>query len=137
MKLFNYIFYRVCDFYKKKKDSAAEQSGSLIVSLLQFFTLLDIFIIVRIFWEYPIPTYINENKYWVLPVGIILAVVNWYKYEKTKAFRKYRKVWKDEKLEIRRRKGKLIIVYIIASILIPVLYGLIRHNLMEDKSFFG
>lgn len=135
MKLFDYIFYRVCDYYKQKKDSAAETTGSLIVSLVQFFTLLDTFIIVRIIWEYPIPN--SFSKYWFLPLIILLPIINWYKYVKPRNYKKYRKIWKEEKSSQRRKRGVLIISYIIVSILIPVLYGLIWHNLMGGKSFIG
>lgn len=135
MKLFDYIFYRVCDFYKRKKDSVAEVTSSLIVSLIQFFTILDLLILVRIVWEYRIPN--NFTTYWFLPIIIIIPIVNWRKYVKPKMYREYRKKWKDEYVKNKTLKGLLIVLYIVFSLLIPVLYGLIRQNIMGGKSFIG
>ncbi|WP_299583398.1 hypothetical protein [uncultured Sunxiuqinia sp.] len=135
MKLFDYIFYRVCDFYKRKKDSAAEVTSSLIVSLIQFFTILDFFLLVRIVWEYPIPE--NFNKYWFLPIIILIPIINWSKYVKSKKYREYRKIWKDENLKQRGKNGFLIVLYLVISLLIPILYGLIMQNIMGGKSFLG
>lgn len=133
MKFFNYTFYRVCDFYKKKKDSSAEFTSSLIVSLMQFFTILDLLILIRIFWEYPIPDHFS--KYWLLPIIILTPIINWHKYVKPKKYIDYRKLWKDEHLIKKRKNGWRVIFYLGISLLIPLLYGLIRYNLMEGKRF--
>lgn len=135
MKSFDYIFYRVCDFYKKKKDSTAEFTSSLIISLLQFFTIVDAFVFVRIIWEYPIPE--NFTKFWTLLLLIPLQALSWNKYIRIRKYRIYRKMWKDENIQKKRIKGILIVIYLIFSILIPILYGLIRHNLMDRKSYLG
>lgn len=135
MKIFDYTYYRICDFYKKKNDSSAEMTGSLIVSLIQFFTILDLFVITKIFWEFPIPEYFT--KYWFVPIIIIILIINWNKYVKPKKYREYRKIWKDEYAKLRKKNGLMIILYLVISILIPILYGLIRKNIMEGKNFFG
>jgi magnesium-transporting ATPase (P-type) len=85
MKLYDYFFYRIADWYKKKKDSAAESTGMLLVSLIQFFTLFDVLVVFRWFWEFPLPQ--NINKYWALPILIIIPIVNWYKYVKPRKYR--------------------------------------------------
>ncbi len=134
MKIFDYIFYRVCDFYKRKKDSSAEFTSNLIVSLIQTFTVIDLFIFIRIFWEYPMPK--NFTKFWLLPIIIILPIINWYKYQKTKKYVDFRKIWNNEANQEKRKRGALIVLYLIISMLIPILYGLIRHNIMGGKSFW-
>lgn len=133
--VFDYIFYRISDFYKKKRDSVAEISGALIVSLLQFFSIIDILIFVRIFWEYSTPD--NFSKYWALPLCILLAIFNWIKYVKRNKYLEYRRKWKDEVDAKRIRKGISIVLYLIISLMIPILYGIIRQNIMEGKSYFG
>lgn len=134
MKIFDYIFYRVCDFYKRKKDSSAEFTSNLIVSLIQIFTVIDLFIFIRILWEYPMPK--NFTKFWLLPIIIILPIINWYKYQKTKKYVDFRKIWNNEANQEKRKRGALIVLYLIISMLIPILYGLIRHNIMGGKSFW-
>jgi hypothetical protein len=123
MKFFDYSYYRVCDFYKKKKDSSAELTSSLIISLMQFFTVLDSFILIRFIWKYPIPD--NFSKYWFLPLIIIIPIINWNKYVKPQKYRDYKTIWKTESEKEKRKKGWNIIFYLILSIVIPILYGII------------
>ncbi|MDP4272141.1 MAG: hypothetical protein Q8909_18765, partial [Bacteroidota bacterium] len=120
---FDYIFYRICDYYKKKKDSGAETAASSIMSLIQCFVVLDLLIIIRIAWEYPIPE--NFNKYWVLLVFVPVAILNWKRYEKSRRYREYRLKWKDEEPNSRKHNGILLVLFIIGLILIPILYGII------------
>lgn len=135
LKIFDYIFYRVCFFYRKKKDLSPETTGWILNSILQSFTLLDLFLLIRIIYEYPIPK--NFNKIWVLPLIALFFVLNWFRYEKRITYNELYKKWNDEEKRQKRKKGTLIVLYCIISILIPILYGLIRHNIMEGKSFFG
>jgi len=135
MKIFNYSYYRFCDFYKKKKDSSAEMTGAILLSIIQCFILIDFFILVRIIWEYPIPK--KFSKYWILPFYALILLFNWYKYVKSKRYQEYRKIWMNENITQRRIKGLYVVLFLMISILIPILYGLIRHNIMEGNSFFG
>ncbi len=134
-KRFDYMFYRICDFYKKKKDSAAETAASSLISIIQCFILLDILILIRIVWEYPISK--DFNKLWALIVFVPVAFLNWKRYEKTKRYREFRLKWKDEDPEIRKHNGLLLVLFIIGLILIPILYGIIRQNIIGGKSFWG
>lgn len=127
MNLYDYLFYRIADWYKKKKDSAAESTGMLLVSLIQFFTLFYMFVIFRWFWEFPLPQ--NINKYWALPILIIIPIVNWYRYVKPRKYREYRKKWRQEETSKRRKKGWLLILYLITCMLIPIMTGFVKHNL--------
>jgi hypothetical protein len=134
MEFIDYIYYRVCDYYKRKKDSTAESTGVLVISLIEFFFILDILVIIRIFWEYPFPE--NFNKYWGLPPAILIAYLNWKKYQKPRKYREFKKMWKDEESEKREVNGISIILLIIVVFSIPILYGFIKHNIIEGKSFF-
>ena len=122
MRFFDYTYYRVCAFYKKKKDSTAEVTGIWIVSLIQCFIILDLFVLVRIFYEYPIPD--NFSKYWSLPIVIIIPIVNWGRYVRTKKYREYRSVWRIEPTADRQKKGWCIVLLLVISIGIPVIYGI-------------
>lgn len=126
MKFYDYCFYRLSDYYKKKRDSAAEITGSILVSLIQFFTILDIFVILRWVWEFPMPEGIN--KYWALPIIITLPIINWFRYVKPKKYREFRKQWRQEDVSKRKMKGWLIVLYLAVSIVIPVATGFVKHN---------
>jgi hypothetical protein len=135
MRVFDYIFYRIAFFYKRKKDLSPETTASLIVSLLQFFFILDLFIIVRVFYEYSIPS--GFNKAWPLPFIIVLGLINWYVYEKNSRYQEFRKIWKDEDEHLRKKRGVWIVLFLTIVILVPVLYGLVRQNIMTGRSFFS
>ncbi|SEL95102.1 hypothetical protein SAMN05421740_11511 [Parapedobacter koreensis] len=134
MDIFDYIFYRVASFYKKRKDLSPETAASMIVALMQFFLILDLFALFRVFYEYDFPN--GFNKFWALPVIASIGVINWFRYEKGNLYPKLRKKWKDEDDNQKRKRGKLIVMGIVLVLSIPVLYGLIRHNIMEGKNFF-
>jgi energy-coupling factor transporter transmembrane protein EcfT len=135
MRFFNYSYYRFCDFYKKRKDSSAEMTGAILVSVFQCFIIIDSFILVRIIWEYPIPE--KFSKFWFLLIYAVILLFNWNAYVKKKKYREYKKIWKDDEKVQRRKKGLNVVLSLIISILIPILYGLIRHNIMGGKGFFG
>ncbi len=122
MNYFDYTYYRFCDFYKKKKDSSAEMTGAILVSIIQCFILIDSFILVRILWEYPIPE--SFSKYWFLPFYVLILLCNWYKYVKSKMYREFRKIWKDENKLYRKRNGIYVMLFLLLSITIPILYGI-------------
>lgn len=135
IKTYDYIFYRVCSFYRKKKDLSPEASGWVLNAVLQSFTILDFFIIARVLYEYPIPE--NFNKFWALPLIAVSLVINWHRYEKKITYNELRKIWNDEDKIIKKRRGWMIIFYFVVSILIPILYGLIKENIIGGKSFLG
>ena len=135
MGFFNYTFYRVCDFYKRKKDSAAEMTSAVVVSILYSFIIIDAFILLRVFWEFPVPD--RFNKFWFLPVYLIIVFFNWLVYVKPRKYRDLRRIFKDEAKKDRKANGWKIILAISLSILIPIVFGLIRHNIMGGKSFFN
>ncbi|MEZ5070705.1 MAG: hypothetical protein R2751_07005 [Bacteroidales bacterium] len=133
MDFFNYTFYRVCDFYKRKRDSAAEMTGAVIVSVLYSFIIIDAFILLRVFWEFPIPE--RFNKFWFLPVYLIIVFFNWLVYVKPRRYRDFRSIYKEEAWNDRKANGWKIVLAISISILIPIVYGLIRHNIMGGQGF--
>lgn len=134
MKIFNYTFYRISDYYKKKKDSSAELTGAIILTVIQVFVIIDLFVLVRIFYEYKIPN--NFSKFWFLPIYFLFLLLNWLKYVKPKKYRDYRKLWKDENTNHKKKNGWLIVLVLVSTILIPIIYGIVRHNIMGGKSFF-
>jgi len=126
-------------YYSHKKDSTAQMTASIVVSLVQFFLLLDLFVIVRIIYEYPIPKYFN--KFWALPLIILFFTFNWLKYVKNKDRLEIKKLlriqWKNEELGIKEKRGFLVVTFIMFVVTMPIIYGIIRHNIMDGKSFWG
>lgn len=135
MKFFDYSYYRFSDFYKKKRDSSSEMTGAIILATLQSFVIIDLLLVVEIFLEYSILNKIS--KLWFLLLYFNVVLLNWIKYVKPRKYRVYRKQWEDEPTYKRRRNGVALILCLIISIIIPILYGFIKYNLIEGKSFLG
>jgi ABC-type dipeptide/oligopeptide/nickel transport system permease subunit len=126
-------------YYLHKKDSTTQMTASIVLSLIQLFLLLDIFVIVRIIYEYPIPE--NFNKFWALPLIIVVFTFNWLKYVKNKDRLETKKLlrikWENEELTIKKKRGFLVLTLIMIVISMPIIYGIVRHNIMGGKSFWG
>ena len=134
MAVFDYIFYRTYMYYRHRRDSGAASAASSVVSLFQCFLIIDCFIIVRVFYEYPIPS--TFNKFWALAFIIPIGIFNWKRYEKSLDRKHLRKQWNEEDKQRKMFYGRLIMTALVILLLIPVLYGVIRHNIMDGKSFW-
>jgi hypothetical protein len=75
--LFDYIYYRIYQFFKEKGDPVPETKGTLVLSLIQFFTIGDIVVFIKLARDFPSP-----SKYYFLFVLISLAALNWIRYER-------------------------------------------------------
>lgn len=122
LSLFEYIHYRVYRFFKEKGDNVPEFKGTLILSLIQFFTLIDIFFIIQLIYRFPIP-----SKFAFLPLLIGLGVFDWYLYEKNFDAEKVEMKWRESKSK-REFKGWLIGIYLLISLIFPIILGVLEHN---------
>lgn len=122
---FDYIFYRVYKFFQVRGDNVPDTKGSLILSLIQFLTILDIMVIVQFFHDYPLPSKLG----FFLPLLIIIGVINWYRYERNFDMEKLEDRWKNENQRQRVMRGWCIGLYLLTSFLIPAVYGYLKHNL--------
>jgi hypothetical protein len=130
MKYFDYIYYRVYSTYQKWREPDPWIYASILVALMQFLNLLVIYLIV----DELINTSINLK-----PVIVVLIValigLNFQRYKNVKPYEKIENFWKDEQKESKKKKGWFIVFYIIISVLLPIAYGFIKHNLIGGKSF--
>ncbi len=130
MKYFDYIYYRVYSTYQKWREPDPWIYASILVALMQFLNLWVIYLIV----DELINTSTNLK-----PVIVVLIValigLNFQRYSKVKSFEKLKDLWKEEQKEIKKKKGWFIVLYIITSVLLPIAYGLIKHNIIGGKSF--
>lgn len=134
MKTFDYLFFRVCEFFTKKGDTSAEISATMVVSLLQFFALLILLIVCRLLFNTIVPE--TFNKYWFLPFIIIIFIINWFKYNKRHVYKDLRDLWKDENRKSRKIKSLLIVLISMLLFFTPILYGFITQNIIGGKSFW-
>lgn len=124
LKLFDYIYYRIYKFSKEKGDIAPETNGALILALMQFLTLLDLIIIGGILFNYSLPS----SKYYFLPLGVLLGVINWYRYEKKLDIEQLVGKWENEDKKKSVLNGWLIVLYLLFFAAFPALYGMATHG---------
>lgn len=122
--LFEYIHYRVYKFFEGKGDNISEFTATLVLSIIQCLTLLDILVITRIFYEFPLP-----EKIFILPIIFISGAINWYLYERNFDIEKLENRWGGEDKKKQIRNGWLIGLYLLLSFLVPVISGILEHNL--------
>jgi hypothetical protein len=132
MRYFDYIYYRVYETYQKWKEPDPWIYASMLVVILQFLNLLLLFLVIEELFN------LSANlKPFIIVLMIALIGLNFQRYHKVTIFEKLKVIWKDEQKETKINKGWYIVLYIILSLLIPIAYGIIRHNIIEGKSFLG
>lgn len=120
LALSDYLFYRISNFFRNHGDKVSNTSALSILSILEFFTLLDLLAIVQITFDLP-----NPPKIYALGVAVILLFINLKRYETELILKKIKNKWVDEKISIRRRNDILIVSYMILSILSPLVFKLV------------
>ena len=121
--LFDYIFYRVYKFYQKR-DGTPAIYASAVLSVMQFFSLLSMLAIVRLWLSFPIP-----QKYFIIPVILLLIGINWFRYEQNLDFKTLEARWGEEDSDKRNRRGWFLVVSLTFVILLPILIGILKHNM--------
>lgn len=121
---FDYIHYRIYKFSKERGDNAPETNGTLILSLMQCFTVLDIMVLVQIIHDYDFP-----NKFAFLPLLVVVGVFNWMRYERNFDAKNVEDRWKNETTRQQIKNGWLIGLYMLVTFLTPPVYGYLKVNL--------
>jgi hypothetical protein len=120
---FDYIHYRIYWFSKHKGDNAPETNGTIILTLLQCFTVIDLMVLVKVIHDYTFP-----NKFFYLLLAGIIGACNWYRYERIFDPQGAEGRWSQESLSQRVRKGWLLGIYMLVIFLTPPLYGYFAVN---------
>ena len=123
INLFDYIFYRVYKAYQKRDGTPAIYASG-VLSVMQFFSLLSMLAIIRLFIDFPIP-----QKFFILPIILLLIGINWFRYERDFDFKKLEAKWGEENSSQRKQRGWLLVVSLITLILFPILIGVLKRNL--------
>jgi len=122
--LFDYVFYRIYKFSKERGDSAPETNGILLLSLIQFLTILDLVVLIRIAYPFLLP-----GKIYIIPLVALIAIINWLRYERNFEMGQLDVQWENEEQKKKVRNGWFIGIYLVVSFLIPAVNGYLEHNL--------
>ena len=134
MKFFDYIFYRTSNYYMKRwKDDTGAMYGIGVVTIMQLVHLIFIQLIFAFSFnsanEFLFER--NEGKNFMHSGAIYPAIVifglNLLRYFKLNKFEGLEKIWKDEALVLKKKRGWLIIFYIILNISVTTLLSVYRR----------
>jgi len=125
VKLFDYVFFRIYEYYKSYGSDLTHQYSSGLVSLIQGLTIVTGIGLTSLVW----PKLMFTKNYYALFIFIPIMIINWYRYERNFSYEKWSEKWKNEKKHLRTRKGWLIVVYYAFVIIALIFVAFLRYNL--------
>jgi hypothetical protein len=128
--VFDYVFFRVYDFYKRKNSDIPIDRAIQMLSIIQGTLLMGIIMIVDFF-----ETVINRevaNKYIIgVPVAIAILIINEIRYKrmaKKNQFALFYERWENEDKILRKNKGIVIVLLPVFLLFgIPILLWFIKQ----------
>lgn len=133
ISLFDYIAFRVFEYYNNKQNLFAKDNTVNFIVILQGTMLVPLFLIIRLFIEFDPQVFGNDHrvKYYIgIPLGLILLYFNGRIYKKKlndigleKLHQKFYQ--KKYKLPI----WTIFVMPVIFIFICPILYGAITGSL--------
>jgi hypothetical protein len=111
LRFFDYMQYRVCEFYLKHRGTSPEGTAIIIVALMQFLNIFSIYNLLSIITQKKL----SVGKGTVLAVIVLLLFLNGWRYYKFD-YGMLKKKWAEPGEQDKTRRGYWIILYIIVSI---------------------
>lgn len=115
--MFSYLYYRVYVFYYRRHDHSSDLFATWIVSVMEFLNILCALLLLS-----------QLSKIWFAfeaPFAAILflsmLIVNHYRFNRAGFIQRLYDRWQDEPVFQRYLRGYGVIVYMISSVLIPML----------------
>ncbi len=122
MIFFDYCYFRICQYFEDKKDKGPEESGVLLLSLLQFFIVLDLFFCLRIIFGDKFISFFNENllEYWISPFIIFFPIKNYFRYIKYDLYLSVGKELLENESKKDRNKNNMKMWLLLSSMLFSI-----------------
>ena len=133
VRAFNYIVFRVFEFFNNKQDDQAMQKSIYFIVIFQATMLVPLFLFFRLFIEFDPHIFGDDNrvKYYIgIPLAIALLYFNGRVYKKKlngERLEEMRKSYQQEKYKI--PIWVIFIIPVIFIIVCPILYGAISGTL--------
>ena len=133
VRAFNYIVFRVFEFFNNKQDDQAMQKSIYFIGLFQLTMLVPLFLFFRLFIEFDPQVFGDDKrvKYYIgIPLGLILLYLNGRIYRKkfnVTGLEKFHQKFHQEKYKI--PIWVIFMMPVIFIIICPILYGAISGTL--------
>lgn len=126
MSVFDYLFYRVTGFYRRRwRESAQERYGASLVAIVQCSLIIDVLIGLKIIYGDVVVTYTPKSAYMVVAIG--LFVHSFYRHLRVQTYEILDARWANEAKHKKRRNAVLTALFATISIAIPFVYGIVGN----------
>lgn len=125
MNLVDYLFYRIYNYYNRKKDSTPVFMSCAVISILFVFNCYDVIVLASMFKKQTI--IIPKYLVWLfIAIPIFFCTL---RYRDINVIENIKQSYLNEKIGAHKRRGIIIVVYMIITFSVPLLYGFLKHNL--------
>ena len=111
LKLFDYVFYRVCKVYLSTKASSPEFTAAIIVSLMQGFNIVSVLMLIGLILH--VKSVVNSAFAVTLFLAFVMANYIRYVYKEIHSYKVMTERYKNGKKEL--NNGSFVLLYIICS----------------------
>jgi uncharacterized membrane protein YidH (DUF202 family) len=122
MRLFDYVYYRIYEVFKRNKDLSPQLAASILLSLIQFLFLVDVLVWLDYFIQFDKETF----RYLIYALMIALSIYNWNRYERSHYYKELESKYSKEKIGNSLPLGILIVVTVVLLFIILVVYTEVR-----------
>ena len=112
MIFFDYLYYRICEFYYAHNSSSPRIAGLVILSLMYCLNFIFIYGVTSLILK----RHIEFSKVSLVILYFSLLILNGIRYNKLN-FDLLNKRWKGESENIKKKKQTMVMIYIAMSII--------------------
>lgn len=128
MKILDYVFYRIYSFYRRNRDDNPIFMGCLVIATSLAFFILSMMTLCQAVLH----TDLFLNKAYMLLLGVILIIPIVIRFRNKQRITLLLEKYKQEDLLLKTTKGIFIVIYLILVLMIPIGYGILKHNFNYD-----
>ena len=131
LEFFDYFFYRVSTTYKKWGESSEIVYGVGLLSIMQMSHIMLILIVLALlfpeinYWVFQKREGLNFMHSGIILPSVILLSLNFLRYN-SKKYMALEEKWKDEDKETLEKRNRIIIIYIISTLVITIAVSIYR-----------
>lgn len=126
MKPFDYIYYRLLIFYQNRKDNVPEFSACMIITMLEWTILLILLILLELITRLNFRNYLNP---YFLLAGVLLFVLNYYRYAKKKRIENLIQIWEKESEREKKHKKRIAWSFSISVFLAFIFLATLKNSI--------
>jgi hypothetical protein len=123
MNYYQLLYYNFVRIWKNKKDEIenAPINGIIMITFVLFANLVSIPLIIMAIFGASFFTFPTFNKWYIVPFLIVFGFSNYWILARKRKLEEIEKKFDQLENKIRQKTFRLTIIYLIASLMIPIL----------------